>query len=87
MTLLEIAGLHGLRLRSPVRDVLATIDPANGFQVIAIDLAVAREVVAIGDTLRDPGDRAIVATARVHGSRLVTSDQRIIQSRLVPVIE
>lgn len=36
---------------------------------------------------RDPADRAIVATARVHRLRLVTSDQRIIESKLVPVIE
>ncbi|MGH9584127.1 MAG: PIN domain-containing protein [Bryobacteraceae bacterium] len=36
---------------------------------------------------RDPMDRAIVATARVHGLTLVTSDQRIIESGLVPVIE
>jgi PIN domain nuclease of toxin-antitoxin system len=36
--------------------------------------------------LRDPADRAIVATARVHKLRLVTSDERIIESELVPVI-
>jgi PIN domain nuclease of toxin-antitoxin system len=36
--------------------------------------------------LRDPADQAIVATARVHRLKLVTSDQRIIESKLVPVI-
>jgi PIN domain nuclease of toxin-antitoxin system len=42
---------------------------------------------ALGDSLRDPGDRIIVATARVHHLRLLTADQRIIDSDLVAVIE
>jgi hypothetical protein len=37
--------------------------------------------------LRDPADRAIVASARVHNLRLVTSDRRIIESKLAPVVE
>jgi PIN domain nuclease of toxin-antitoxin system len=37
-------------------------------------------------SLRDPADRAIVARARVERFRLVTSDQRIIESKLVPVV-
>jgi PIN domain nuclease of toxin-antitoxin system len=41
----------------------------------------------LGASLRDPGDRVIVATARVHRLRLLTADQRIIESGLVPVIE
>jgi len=36
---------------------------------------------------RDFADRAIAATARVHRLRLVTSDQRTIESNLVPVVE
>jgi PIN domain nuclease of toxin-antitoxin system len=32
-------------------------------------------------------DRVIVATARTHRLKLVTSDQRIIDSQLVPVID
>jgi len=41
----------------------------------------------MGDSLRDAEHRVIVATARVHGLRLVTSGQRIIESGLVPVLE
>ena len=37
---------------------------------------------ALLSNLRDPADRAIVATARVHRLGLVTSDQRIIESKL-----
>jgi hypothetical protein len=32
-------------------------------------------------------DRAIVATARVHGLTLLTSDERIVDSKLVRVID
>jgi PIN domain nuclease of toxin-antitoxin system len=42
---------------------------------------------ALLSVLRDPSDRAIVATARIHRLRLVTSDQRIVESKLVPVVE
>ena len=45
------------------------------------------EMAVMGYSLRDPGDRVIVATARVHSMRLLTADQRIIDSNLVPVIE
>lgn len=34
----------------------------------------------------DPADRILVATARVLGATLVTSDSRIIPSKLVPTI-
>jgi PIN domain nuclease of toxin-antitoxin system len=57
------------------------------FQVLPLTFEIAREVASMGSVLRDPADRAIVATARVHRLRLVSSDQRIIQSKLVPVIE
>ncbi|HTS30516.1 MAG TPA: PIN domain-containing protein [Bryobacteraceae bacterium] len=48
---------------------------------------VAQEAAALAGALRDPGDCVIVATARSHGLKLLTSDQRIIDSDLVPVIE
>ncbi len=87
ISLLEIAvlgsgGRLGLKvaleelfedLRSPV------------FQILPLTCEVAAEVVLLG-SLRDPADRAIVATARIERLRLVTSDQRIIESKLVPVI-
>lgn len=90
ITLLEIAvlsGASGTRLRASARDLFAALDSSPGFQVLPIDVEVAAEVAALGDGLRDPADRAIVATARIHRLRLVTSDQRIIQSKLVPVLE
>ena len=55
------------------------------FQILPLTYEAAAEVASLGG-LRDPADRAIVATARVERLRLVTSDQRIIDSKLVPVI-
>lgn len=90
VTLLEIAvlfGEGGTRLRVPVQELFAALDASGGFRVLPLDVEVAAEVAALSDKLRDPADRAIVATARIHRLRLMTSDQRIIDSRLVPVVE
>ena len=90
ITLLEIAvlfGEGGTRLRVPIRDLFAALDPGAGFSILPFDVETAAEVAVLGDALRDPANRAIVATARVHRLRLVTSDQRIINSNLVPLIE
>ena len=88
--LLEIAVLFGegsTRLRVPAQELLAALGPGTGFHIVPIDVEVAAEIAAMGDALRDPADRAIVATARVHRLRLVTSDQRIVETKLVPVVE
>jgi PIN domain nuclease of toxin-antitoxin system len=62
---------------------------AQGVDPIGVEIAgeIAGEIAAMGGGLRDPADRNIVATARVHRLRLVTSDQRIVESKLVPVVE
>jgi PIN domain nuclease of toxin-antitoxin system len=90
MTLLEIALLSGdgrKGLPIPLPEIFAALGSGATFQIVPLDIAVASEVAALGEMLRDPGDRAIVATARVHRLRLVTSDQRIIESKLVSVVE
>lgn len=90
MTLLEIAVVFGsgsTRSEADAGAVLNELESSPAFRVFPLTIEVAREVAALGRHLGDPGDRAIVSTARVHNLRLVTSDQRIIQSGLVPVIE
>ena len=90
ITLLQIAvlfGKRGVSRQVPIQELFAALDPGAGFQVIPLDVEIATEVAALGDMFRDPADRTIVATARVHRLRLVTSDQRIIESKLVPVTE
>ena len=90
ITLFEIAVLFGEgsgRSKVSAQELLAALGPGFGFHVVPIDLEIAAEIAAMGDSLRDPADRAIVAAARIHRLRLVTSDQRIVESKLVPVVE
>ena len=89
ISLLEIAVLApGLkRIGSGLNELFHELDTNPAFLIIPLTTDVAHEVAAIGDSLRDPADRAIVATARVHRQRLLTADQRIIDSNLVGVIE
>lgn len=88
-TLVEIALLSqamGSR-KVPLDEIFPLLENQERFQIIPVDFDVAREIAALGDFLKDPSDRTIVATARVHDLRLVTSDQRIIASKLAPVVE
>ena len=89
MSLLELAFLNEgkQRLNFRLEEVFHELDTNPAFRIIPLTTEVAHEVAAMGDALRDPGDRVIVATARVHRLRLLTADQRIIESALVPVIE
>jgi PIN domain nuclease of toxin-antitoxin system len=89
ISLLEIAVLApGLkRIASGLNELFHELDANPWFRIIPLTTDIAYEVAAMGDSLRDPADRAIVATARVHRLRLLTADQRIIESDLVPVIE
>jgi len=75
------------RLEAHIDDIAETLRQNDLIEMPPITMEVAREVAAMGDALRDPMDRVIVATARVHGLCLLTSDERIIDSRLVPVID
>ncbi len=90
MSLIEIALLttgRGSRIKGTADHVLTAIKDNPVLSLFPITLEIASEVASLGDALRDPADRTIVATARVHRLRLVTSDQRIIESGLVPVVE
>jgi PIN domain nuclease of toxin-antitoxin system len=75
------------RIGAGVNELFHELDTRPAFRIIPLTTDVALEMAALGDALRDPGDRVIVATARIHRLRLLTSDQRIIESDLVPVIE
>ena len=88
ISLLEIAVLTNEgKLRLPLGDFFDELQANPLFRLLPLTYEIASEVASLGRGLRDPADRAIVATARVHRLRLVTSDQRIIESNLVQVIE
>ena len=87
MSLLEIAMLTSQgRLRSRVDEFFEELQANPLFRILPLSYEVALVVASLGGDLRDPADRAIIATARVHRLRLLTSDQRIIESGLVPVV-
>lgn len=88
VTLLEIAILSSGEmppLRVSLPEFFNDVSTNPVFRILPLDYEVALEVSSL-PALRDPADRAIVATARVHRLRLVTSDQRILESQLVSVV-
>ncbi len=88
VSLLEIAMLVGdrrLALRTPLDRAFARIKADPEFQLLPMTFEIALDAAHLG-ILRDPMDRAIAATARIHSLTLVTSDQRICDSALVPVL-
>lgn len=89
MTLIELGQMfrHGA-LRMPVgpRAVLDELELEQKYRILPITVAIAQEYGALVPILRDPADTAIAATARVHGLRLMTSDDRIIESNVVSTI-
>jgi PIN domain nuclease of toxin-antitoxin system len=90
MSLLEIALLleaGSLHSKATPEDLFGQLAGHSLIEILPLTIEIANEVVRFGSTLRDPADRTIVATARVHHLRLLTSDQRIVESQLVPVIE
>jgi len=89
ISLLEIAVLASGEkpaLKVPLEEFFQDLNSNPVFRILPLTYEVALEVASLG-VLRDPADRAIVATARVHRLRLVTSDRRIIGSKLVQAIE
>jgi PIN domain nuclease of toxin-antitoxin system len=88
VTLLEIANLFSgaKRIKGTVGEFFGALKADPVFEALPITIEIAMEMTQLVG-LPDPLDRAIVATARVHGLRLLTSDQRIIEANLVPVVE
>jgi PIN domain nuclease of toxin-antitoxin system len=90
ITLWEVATLVELgrvRMRIPLREWLERAVAPPLVERLGISPAVASEVARLPDTFhRDPADRILVATARVMGATLLTTDRRIVASGLVPTL-
>lgn len=88
ITLLEIASKFGggRRTDALATEALRAIESSPVFLIISYTVEMAQETSRLLPLLRDPMDAAIVATARIEGLRLVTSDTRILESKLVSVI-
>jgi len=90
VTLLEVAFLSAggpLRLKLALNEVFSELETNPVFRILPLTIDIAREISFLRNTLRDPADCVIVATARAHGLRLLTSDQRIVESNTVAAIE
>lgn len=88
ITLWEIAMLVEKKRLKLDRDVLDWLQEAigkTGTVVLPVTPQVAVSSTAIPH-FRDPSDRLIAATAIVHGVPLVTKDERIQRSGVVPTI-
>ena len=74
------------KITGRANQILSALEANPMFKILPITVPIALDAGAL-IMLRDSADRTIVATARVHGLRLLTSDQRIIDSRLVAVVD
>jgi PIN domain nuclease of toxin-antitoxin system len=83
-----LVSLGRLRLTLPLSVWLARATAPPLVEVVPISAEIAAEVAALPDSFhRDPGDRLIVATARVMGLPLATVDGRIRSSGLVALLD
>jgi PIN domain nuclease of toxin-antitoxin system len=88
VSLIELAVLtNDGKLRIRLDEIFDALRANPLFRILPLTYEIASEVASLGRSLRDPADRAIVATARVHRLRLMTSDQRLIESKLVAVVD
>ena len=82
-----LCSLGRISLDRSLRDWLELAVAAPLVYRVGISPAVATEVAALPDSFhRDPGDRIIVASARVMGAVLLTNDRRIIEAAIVETI-
>lgn len=79
--------LGRIELDLPLRDWLERAVAPPLVRRHAITPAIAAEVAALPPSFpRDPADRILVATARILGSTLITSDRRILDADLVTTL-
>jgi PIN domain nuclease of toxin-antitoxin system len=74
-----------LRFSIPAESWLEQAAKLPGLDIVPLSLGVVSSAVRLAQ-LRDPADQLVVATALERGARLVTSDSRIADAGLVPVI-
>ena len=76
-----------LELRRPIDLLFDEIEADPGLRILPLSPRVALESCRLGPTFhRDPADQILAATARVHGLRLVTSDERIHRAGVVATV-
>lgn len=82
-----LADQRRIQLDRPLREWLETATAPPLVKRIGITPAIAAETASLPSTFhRDPADRVLVATARVLGATLLTVDERIVTSAIVPIL-
>lgn len=74
-----------LRFSTPVEQWLQEASAVPGIEVLPLSLPIVTTAAQL-TALRDPADMLIVATAQHHRVRLITSDTRIAEAKLVAVV-
>lgn len=80
-----LADVGKADLEVPIERYFSDITLDDQIVILPLTPEIAIEAARLR-ILRDPMDRAIAATARIHNLTLVTSDQRICDSGLIPVL-
>ena len=76
-----------LEFEVPADQVFDEIEEHPTIRLLELSPRIALESTRLGPGFHgDPADQLIAATARVHGLKLVTSDERIRSSRVVGVV-
>ena len=79
-----LVSLGRLKLGQPLERWLSQAAKPGIVRILPFSPEIAVELASLPDTLhRDPVDRAIVSTARVHRLPVLTRDRRILSSRLI----
>jgi PIN domain nuclease of toxin-antitoxin system len=87
ISLLEIALLEKSGVLALKPDAASGLRAfAENLTVLPITASIAADAVAVGLPHRDPFDRVITATARVHGLALITKDRTITRARVVTTL-
>ena len=82
-----LAARHRIEIKDPLSVWLEEIENHPLIVVIPVTARIAAESVSLGPEFHnDPADQIIVATARLHGLRLMTADDRIRRWGQIPVI-
>ncbi len=87
ISLLEIAMLERkgvINLRPDLEHGLESI--AKQLMVLPITARIAADAVNLTWKQKDPFDRVITATARIHRLTLITRDRDIVRSNVVPIL-
>jgi PIN domain nuclease of toxin-antitoxin system len=79
-----LAGLGRLDLDQPLSPWLLQAAKPGIVRILPFTVEIAVELASLPDKIhRDPADRAIVATARVHRLPVMTRDKKILSADLV----